>query len=184
VTNSSISPRLAIQVLPLFYSTLIYWAVGLRQDAAAFFSYLALALALVTVAHSYGLLMSIAFRTVALANSVAFVIILLLLIFGGFYISLDQISPWCRWIKYGSYLYWGFSGMLANEFGGGRELPCSAQRAAGEYAPACPFSGDLVLEAMGMGDASVGMSLLLLCALTLLFRVAAYVCLRFELAIG
>ena len=68
--------------------------------------------------------------------------------------------------------------------GGGRELPCSAQRAAGEYAPSCPFSGDLVLEAMGMGDASVGMSLLLLCALTLLFRVAAYVCLRFELAIG
>ena len=179
----SLADGVAIFVLPVFYSSLIYWAVGLRRDAEAFFSYLALALALVTVAHSYGLLMSIAFRTIALANSVAFVIILLLLIFGGFYISLDQIAPWCRWIKYGSYLYWGFSGMLANEFGGGRELSCSAQR-AGEYAPACPFSGDLVLQSMGMGDASVGLSILVLCALALLFRLAAYVCLRFELAIG
>ena len=112
----------------------------------------------------------------------AFVIILLLLIFGGFYISLEQISPWFRWIKYLSYLYWGFSGMIVNEFGG-RELPCDAQR-PGEYAAECPFSGDLVLAAHGMEQATVGLSLLMLLLLSLLFRVAAYLCLRFELVIG
>jgi ABC-type multidrug transport system permease subunit len=81
----------------------------------------------------------VAFRTVALANSVAFVTILLLLIFAGFYMELDQLPPWCAWLKYLSYLYWGFSGMLVNEFSG-RELPCAAQR-IGEYAAECPFSG-------------------------------------------
>ena len=111
-----------------------------------------------------------------------FVAVLLLLIFGGFYISLDQIHPWCRWLKYCSFLYWGFSGMVANEFQG-RELPCSAQR-ADEYAAECPFAGSEVLEAHGMAEASVGLSLLVLLVFSLLFRVAAYLCLRFDLAIG
>ena len=59
----------------------------------------------------------------ALANTVALVIILLLLIFAGFYMELDQLPPWCAWLKYLSYLYWGYSGMMVNEFSG-RELPC------------------------------------------------------------
>ena len=118
----------------------------------------------------------------ALANSVAFVLILMLLTFAGFYMELDQLPPWCAWFKYLSYLYWGFSGMLVNEFSG-RELPCEAQR-PGEYAVQCPFSGDLVLEARGMGEATVGMSLFALLLMSLLFRVAAYFCLRFELVIG
>ena len=178
----SLSDGVAIFVLPMLYSSLIYWTTGLRQDAAAFCRYLVLALALVTAAHSYGLLMSVAFRTVALANTVALVIILLLLIFAGFYMELDQLPPWCAWLKYLSYLYWGYSGMMVNEFNG-RELPCDAQR-PGEYAAECPFSGDLVLEAHSMGEATVGLSLLSLLLMSLIFRVAAYLCLRFELVIG
>ena len=119
----------------------------------------------------------------------AFVLILLLLIFAGFYMELDQLPPWCAWVKYLSYLYWGFSGMLVNEFSG-RELPCEAQR-PGEYAAECPFSGDLVLEAHGMGEATLSGSPCSHCLLlmSLLFRVtsmvaAAYLCLRFELVIG
>ena len=48
----------------------------------------------------------------------------------------------------------------------------------------CPFSGDLVLEAHSMGEATVGWSLFALLLMSLLFRVAAYLCLRFELVIG
>ena len=60
---------------------------------------------------------------------------------------------------------------------------CEAQR-PGEYAVQCPFSGDLVLEAHSMGEATVGLSLLSLLLMSLIFRVAAYLCLRFELVIG
>ena len=41
-----------------------------------------------------------------------------------------------------------------------------------------------MLEAHGMGEATVGLSLLSLLLMSLLFRVAAYLCLRFELVIG
>ena len=136
----SLSDGVAIFVLPMIYSSVIYWATGLRQEAAAFGRYLVLALALVTAAHSYGLLMSVAFRTVALANSVAFVLILLLLIFAGFYMELDQLPPWCAWVRYLSYLYWGFSGMLVNEFSG-RELPCRTLSKARPVWPASTAQG-------------------------------------------
>ena len=41
-----------------------------------------------------------------------------------------------------------------------------------------------MLEAHGMGEATVGLSLLALLLTALLFRVAAYLCLRFELVVG
>ena len=62
--------------------------------------------------------------------------------------------------------------------------PLSTPQRPGEYATECPFPGDLVLAAHGMSEATVGLSLLMLLLLSLLFRVAAYLCLRFELVIG
>ena len=76
-------------------------------------------------------------------------------------------------------MFWGFSGMVINEFEG-RELPCSAAP-PGLYGPACPFSGDAVVAALGYEHGTVGLSLGMLLGVSLLFRLCAYLCLRFNL---
>ena len=169
-------------MLPVVYACMIYFAVGLRAEPSAFFAYLALSLCSVLVAQGLGLCLSCLFPNVALANCVAFVLILLVLMFSGFYIPVNELPLWCRWGRYASFLFWGFRGMVVNEYAG-RELPCDAQR-PGEYSATCPFSGDLVLAAQGLDGGSVGGSLAVLVGFAAVFRVAGYVCLRFDVAIS
>ena len=125
--------------------------------------------------------MSIAVPDLALANCVSFVFVLLIMLFGGFYVNVDRIPPWISWLRYTSYMYWAFSGMVINEFGG-RELPCGSAASPTDYG-GCPFAGDHVVEAMGYGGGSVARSFGLLFAMAMLFRTCAYLCLRFRFSV-
>ena len=99
-------------------------------------------------------------------------------LFGGFYVNVDRIPNWIRWIRYISYMYWAFSGMMINEYGG-RELPCGSAASDSDYG-GCPFNGDEVVAAMGFDAGSVFLCWLVLFSMALTFRVCAYLCLRFN----
>ena len=101
------------------------------------------------------------------------------MLFGGFYINVTRIPSWLAQLRYASFMYWGFSGMVINEFRG-RELPCSSAP-PGLYGEACPFPGDRVVEALGYQEGTVGRCLMMLLIISCFFRCCAYLCLRFNL---
>ena len=103
------------------------------------------------------------------------------MLFGGFYVNVDRIPPWIAWLRYTSYMYWAFSGMVINEYAG-REMPCGSAANVADYG-GCPFLGDKVVQQLGYSDGSVVRSFACLFAMSLFFRVSAYICLRFQLAI-
>lgn len=39
---------------------------------------------------------------------------------GGYYVSTDGVLNWLAWIKYLSFIYWGYCALIINEFGDGR----------------------------------------------------------------
>lgn len=38
---------------------------------------------------------------------------------GGFYVSTQGVLAWLSWIKYLSFMYWGYAALVINEFGNG-----------------------------------------------------------------
>ena len=55
--------------------------------------------------------------------------VLVIMLFGGFYVNSDRIPIGVRWIKYLSFLYWGYGALLVNEYRG-RDFPCSYAEAS------------------------------------------------------
>ena len=95
------------------------------------------------------------------------------MLFGGFYVAIERVPRWIRWLKYTSYLYWSYTGMLSNQFAG-QLLPCEAADHPLEFG-GCPFAGDEVVRGRGAGKFSVGTSIGMLVSFTAFFRTLAYV---------
>jgi len=125
-----------------------------------------------------GLLFSIAIKNVNVALTIAPVIVLMLMILGGFYIPFRNIPVFVRWLNHISFAKYGFVAFCLNEFGG-REFECDAATSC--ETKQCPVSGDDYLtDVRDMGGLSVSVCVLVLVAMQLLFRVAAWLVLRWS----
>ena len=123
-------------------------------------------------------MLSLAIPDLALVTCVSFVAVLFTMLFGGFYVNVQRIPVFVRWVRYTSFMYWGFGGMVINEFGG-RNISCADVDHDGEFGAPCPFDGTLIVTNLGYDENSVGGSIGMLLALALAFRLSAYLCLRF-----
>ncbi|KAG5177382.1 ATP-binding cassette superfamily [Tribonema minus] len=169
---------MALYVLfPAIYATLVYWCVGLRPSASAFVVYLVIFLSEIMAAQSVGMLISAAIKDFAAAQSFSFVLVLVIMLFGGFYVNNDRIPQGIRWIKYLSFLYWGYGALLVNEFEG-RSFACNAEDEARYGGGDCPISGDDVLAVYDFQHIKVWQSLLVLWAMFLALRFMTYCVLR------
>ena len=165
----------------MLYALIIYFSVGLRRELGALIWYLLLSLTTVFAGQSLGLLVSIVLPDLALANCLSFVFVLLIMLFGGFYVNVQRIPAWCAWLRYDSFMYWAFSGMVINEFAG-RTIACGG--ADDPYAHGgCPVPGERVISEMGYSAGSVSGSYCAVLGMGVLFRTAAYLCLRFNLTV-
>ncbi|KAI1844016.1 hypothetical protein JX266_009882 [Neoarthrinium moseri] len=112
-------------LLSTIFNIIFYFMVGLRREPAQFFLFF-----LITYVCTFA--MSAIFRTMAAvtktasqALSLAGVMILALVIYTGFVISVPLMHPWFSWIRFLNPLFYGFEILVANEFHG-REFVCSS----------------------------------------------------------
>ncbi|KAH8664556.1 ABC-2 type transporter-domain-containing protein [Xylariales sp. PMI_506] len=112
-------------VMATIFNIIFYFMVGLRREPAQFFLFF-----LITYMCTFA--MSAIFRTMAAitkteaqAMSLAGVLILALVIYTGFVISVPLMHPWFSWIRWLNPLYYGFEILVANEFHG-RNFTCSS----------------------------------------------------------
>ncbi|KAI8473752.1 MAG: hypothetical protein J3K34DRAFT_497894 [Monoraphidium minutum] len=124
-------------VLPALFCIVIYFMGGLRLTAAAFFANVLTMVLVTLVSQSWGLLLGAVFMNPKTAQTVASVMMLTFMLVGGFYVR--DVPIWIRWVKYLSFVYWGFNVLLKVEFGGATYFDCGeadAARAAAAGAPA------------------------------------------------
>mmetsp|Transcript_10082 Transcript_10082/g.15181 ORF Transcript_10082/g.15181 Transcript_10082/m.15181 type:complete len:661 (+) Transcript_10082:84-2066(+) len=164
-------------VFPSIYGIMVYFSAGLNGDAEAVFIFLGLFLMQILTAQSLGMLISAWIKDLALAQSFSFVLVLLIMLFGGFYVNNDNIPYGLNWIKYLSFLYWGYGALIVNEFEG-REYPC-VQDTANTYGNECPIPGDNVIKSLKFEDIEIWQSFLMLIALFSIYRFATYLVLRY-----
>ena len=173
---------------PIVYAVIIYFSAGLRNTAEHFFIFLLLFVLSITTASSIGLFIGATITDTVVANSTNFVVVLIIMLNAGFYANVDNSSV-AGVLKYASFMFYSFSGMMHNEFAG-RNLGCGAAR-PGEFTPNCldsasdeergaGFSGDLVLEATGFDDDTNRpfVACLVLIGIAVVFRALTYAALR------
>ena len=161
-------------VMPCLYATVTYWCVGLKRTAEAYFVFITAFALCILVAQSLGLALSCAIPDVQVSLIVAPMVILMLMILGGFYVTFSNMPVFIRWLSWCSQARFGFTAMVVNEFSG-RTFQCDPNGNHARYGTGCPVRGEDVITALEMDDLSVGQCLLALALMQVGLRIAAYV---------
>jgi ABC-type multidrug transport system ATPase subunit/ABC-type multidrug transport system permease subunit len=165
-------------LFPGFNAAIVYWTVNLRPSAAAYFTFLLLFYLTISTGQSLGLLLSVSIPNVQLTLLIAPVVNIFLMIMAGFYIPLENMSPWIRWISWVSYATYGYGGFVVNEFHGGYVECISSKNDFGNGE--CPIPGSVIIESFGLKGltSNVWFNVMILIVMQIAFRTYAYIVLR------
>ena len=105
-------------IYPYMYAIMVYFAANLQRTASAFFLFLVLLSLLTLVAQSMGYWISSMVMEFKQAQVIASLWMLGSMLVAGFYIPESEIPVWLRWIRYVSFVFYGYVGLIINEFQG------------------------------------------------------------------
>ncbi|CAI6001320.1 unnamed protein product, partial [Closterium sp. NIES-64] len=145
----------------IVFGIIAYWPIQYQRVASKFFLFLVICMLEFTAMNGLGILIGSIAPTpqLALAMGPLFTVIgsiaptpqlalamgplftVVLMLFGGFYVNLDSIPVWIRWVRYLSPIQWGFVGLAVNQFEG-LTFSCS---------PGCP-DGDQILKNLSIDN--------------------------------
>ena len=114
-----------MMLFPTAFSTPLYFMIGLRGTAAAYFSFVVTVILLTLAAQSVGLFISAAAPSFELAMLLGPLVILPTALLSGFLTT--EIPVWLEWLEKMSFIKWSFENLLINEFDN-RTLECAADQ--------------------------------------------------------
>ncbi|KAK5138419.1 hypothetical protein LTR08_000005 [Meristemomyces frigidus] len=107
-------PLLLLQVT--FFALPIYFMVGLKETAAAFFTFWAVVFAVTMCVTAMFRMVGAAFPTFDAASNISGLLITAVIMYTGYMIPRPHFHPWFGWIYWINPLAYGFEALLANEF--------------------------------------------------------------------
>ncbi|CAL1289087.1 unnamed protein product [Larinioides sclopetarius] len=167
--------EIPFQILfPVIYCSIVYWMTAQPNDLIRFGLFILSSIMISLVAQSVGLLIGAA-TSVQNAVFLAPVVSIPILLFSGFFISLDTIPPYLQWLSYISYIRYCYQSVLLGIYGLGRpELHCDKIF--------CPFQEPQdFLSEMDMAGGNLYVDYAASCAFFLVFRVISYYVLYFKM---
>eukprot|EP00922_Rhytidocystis_sp_ex-Travisia-forbesii_P039062 GHVS01058161.1.p1 GENE.GHVS01058161.1~~GHVS01058161.1.p1 ORF type:complete len:873 (+),score=134.71 GHVS01058161.1:132-2750(+) len=105
------------QLLPCCLLMLIfYWMASLTPTLVQFFVYMGIGVLNVFASVSFFYIVSALVPNIEMANLLAPALIVVFMLVSGFFLKDSAIPSWIGWIKYASWLRYGFFALAANEF--------------------------------------------------------------------
>eukprot|EP00474_Spongospora_subterranea_P002506 CRZ02964.1 hypothetical protein [Spongospora subterranea] len=139
VTTSLIQPLASAAIS----SCILYWMVGLQIDASRFFTYLGVVCLHVVGASFIGLAIGAAVPTSFVGQTIAPLLMLVMVLYSGQLVNVTSISPIIRWIKFVSLLRYTYSSLIQNELRG-LKFDC--------HPPGCFPTGEEVLSQYNLDE--------------------------------
>ena len=167
---SSMPIELCISFL---YTSIIYWAIGFNHSGPSYFSFLIIVFGLSLCSTGLGLSISASASDIHIATTMASPIMIIMLLFGGFYANLDTIPKFISWLQYFSFINWGFQGLIINEFTG-KNMNCNDI----QDSQACLTTGNDVLSRYSFDKFSEAECTLCLWSIGIFLHIIAYISLR------
>jgi ATP-binding cassette subfamily G (WHITE) protein 2 (SNQ2) len=135
------------------FGLILYFMVGLRYTAGAFFTFWAITFAAAMAMTALFRLIGAAFPTFDAATKASGLVIVSMFVYMGYMIIKPLMHPWLVWIYWINPMAYGFEALLGNEFHG-QEIPCVGPNivpSGGSYLP-----GDSSQACTGVGGARLG----------------------------
>eukprot|EP00026_Physarum_polycephalum_P005293 Phypoly_transcript_05325.p1 GENE.Phypoly_transcript_05325~~Phypoly_transcript_05325.p1 ORF type:complete len:643 (+),score=84.35 Phypoly_transcript_05325:233-1930(+) len=163
--------------LPILFSCIVYWLVGLQHDAGKFFIFTAFMILCSLTATSIALCVSAVCRTIPMAVAVLPMTLEVSRLFGGFFLSPANLPHYFVWLDALSYAKYTYVGISLNELHG---LAITCTPAQLNAKGVCPISsGEQTIESLGLDKYTMHQCALILVAMIIFFRAAAYLAIRF-----
>jgi ATP-binding cassette subfamily G (WHITE) protein 2 (SNQ2) len=105
------------------FSLILYFMVGLRNTAEAFFTFLAVTFIAAMAMTQLFRLIGAAFPTFDAATKASGLVIVSMFVYMGYMVIKPLMHPWFVWIFWINPMAYGFEALLGNEFHG-QEIPC------------------------------------------------------------
>ncbi|XP_057439790.1 ABC transporter G family member 26 [Lotus japonicus] len=166
--SSTLCDMVAHVLYPTFFMIILYFMVGFKRTVTCFFLTLFAVLLIAITSQGAGELFGAAVMSIQRAGMVASLILMLFLLTGGYYVQ--HIPKFMQWLKYLSFLYYGFRLLLKVQYSGDQLYECESKEGCKTLQSSPSF--DTVNLKGGLTEVWV------LLAMALCFRVLAYYCLR------
>lgn len=162
--------------LPMLACTLFYWLVGIADDFPTFLLYLVTTAIALLAANSFGIMCGCSVPTFDYAITILAVVGLFMMALSGFMIKDRAIPEWIRWIKYFSFMRYGYLGgiMVVLDY---VTFECADSSAYIECETNDQINGQTIMDEFGVNE-SYWLSIVLLFALAATWFIVAYTFLR------
>ncbi|XP_068638614.1 ABC transporter G family member 26-like [Aristolochia californica] len=166
--SSTLCDMIAQISYPTVFMTILYFMADFRRTIPCFFLTLLAVLLIVITTQGAGELLGAAVMSIKRAGMIASMILMLVLLTGGYYVQ--HIPSFMQWLKYISFIYYGFRLLLKVQYSGDELYECGSEGGClslktSPTLDTVDFNGDYkevwVLLAMAVG-----------------YRICAYACLR------
>ena len=159
--------------------SICYWMAGLREAADSFFICVALGVLIVNTAASYGYAISTMTSSVEAATALGPVVMLPLLLFGGFFVNNDTVPDYFIWLRYLSWFNYGFENMMINQW---KDYPgtisCDYNRTSSSTP--CLTTGNMILDRYQLHEDNFYPNLYYTAILLVAFRIISFLMLYYR----
>merc|ERR1711871_217760 len=151
---------LPLELIPQFlYSMLIYFLAGLRPGWHYFLTFMGIMMLENFVAIGLGMALSGSFKDVAMAPQIAPAVVVLFLMFSGFFLNESSIPVWIGWLNYISFIRYAFTALCINEFKGAT-FGCKSPSDMPPFTPVSNsttpcLNGDMVLDQLNFSSMTI-----------------------------
>jgi len=102
-------------IYPIIFVCITYWMVGLNSSAFRFFAYMGLILISNFCAGSLGFVIGSTFENIHVATLMTSVLLISLMLVGGFFAQLRFLPWWIKWTEYLSFFRYLYYACLKND---------------------------------------------------------------------
>lgn len=103
-------------IFNFLFSLVVYWMAGLRREGGAFFQFVLTLFLISTFTESLAVAVSVLTGNPQAAASLIPMLVILCILFGGFFIESGRLPLWIAWFKYASFIFYGYTAMTNVEF--------------------------------------------------------------------
>ena len=135
---------------PALFCVIVYWSAGLNEAASRFITFLGIVGVELVTASAFGLMVSSTSKDPEVANALSAPLILLLMLFAGFYVNIENLPVYISWLRFISPIMWVYQSLMVNEFEGA-SFSCEDVPVNGT----CIATGEEILERLSFDDVEI-----------------------------
>ncbi|XP_078572713.1 protein white-like [Branchiostoma floridae x Branchiostoma japonicum] len=156
-------------VLPLVFTAICYWMVGLYEGWQEFLICFAIITITANVSVSAGYMISTLSPSVDVAMAIAAPMLIPLMLFGGFFLKANSVPVYFIWLEYVSWFKYANELLCINQWSPVTNITCT------EGIPFCLETGEQVLQNLSYDEDNFYVDLYALLALMVGFRLLSFI---------